>query len=200
MRISTALIGVAASAVLFTGCASKEEPARQALTAAETSLAEIRVDAAKYAPEDLQSAEERLAKAKQDLANKEYKDVLGGATQLTKEAATLKEVVVSKQTQAVAATHEWESLSEEVPKMVQAIESRVDTLSESRKLPKDVNKETFEAAKAALATMKSLWAEASAAFDAGHAVEAADKGRLAQTTGEKVIDQLGMSPMLTSSL
>ena len=77
--------------------------------------------------------------------------MLGGATQLTKEAATLKEVVVSKQTQAAAATHEWEALSEEVPKMVKAIESRVDTLSGSRKLPKDVNKEAFEAAKAALA-------------------------------------------------
>jgi outer membrane lipoprotein-sorting protein len=199
MRISTALMGVAASAFLFTGCASNEEPARQALSAAEASLAEIRVDAAKFAPDELQSAEERLAKVKQDLAKEEYKDVLGGATQLTKETATLKEIVVSKQTQAVAATHEWESLSEEVPKLVQAIESRVDTLSESKKLPQDVNKETFEAAKAALATMKSLWAEASAAFDAGHAIEAADKARLAQTTGEKVVDQLGMSPVLTSS-
>ena len=34
-----------------------------------------------------------------------------------------------RQTQSVAATREWETLSEEVPKMVDAIESRVDTLS-----------------------------------------------------------------------
>jgi hypothetical protein len=119
--------------------------------------------------------------------------VLGESTQLTKEAATLKELVVSKQTQDVAATHEWETLSEEVPKMVQAIENRVDTLSGSRKLPKEVNKETFEAAKATLETMKSLWAEASAAFNAGNAVAAADKARQVQAQGEKVIDDLDIT-------
>jgi hypothetical protein len=192
MQLSKSLVAVAAATILFTGCANNEEPAREALAAAESSLSEVRVDAAKYAPEELQSAEARLAKVKQDLAKEEYKDVLGGATQLTKDAAQLKEVVVSKQTQDVAATHEWEALSEEVPKMVKAIEFRVDALSGS-KLPKDVDKEAFEAAKTTLQTMKSLWAEASAAFDAGNAIVAADKARQVQAKGEEVIDQLGMS-------
>lgn len=193
MRAST-LIAIAASTLLFAGCANNEDPARQALAAAEASLAEIRVDAAKFAPEELQTAESRLAKAKQNLAKEEYKDVLGDATQLSKEAASIKELVVSKQTQAVAATHEWEALSEEVPKMVKAIEFRVGTLSGS-KLPAEVNKEAFESAKAGLAVMKSLWAEASAAFNAGNTLEAADKARLVQAKGEEVIGQLGMSPV-----
>jgi hypothetical protein len=79
--------------------------------------------------------------------------------------------------------------------MVQAIESRVDTLSGSKKLPSDVNKEVFEAAKAALASMKSQWAEASAAFTAGHPTEAADKARLVQAKAEEVAGQLGISPV-----
>jgi DNA repair exonuclease SbcCD ATPase subunit len=195
MHLFKALVAIAATAVLFTGCASNEAPARQALAAAEASLAEIRVDAAKYAPEDLKAAETRLARIKEDLAKQEYKDVLGGSTQLTKETATLKETVVSKQTQSVAATNEWESLSEEVPKMVEAIESRVDTLSGSRKLPADVDKAAVESAKSALESMKSQWAEASAAFNAGNAIEAADKARMVQARGEKVIDLLGMSPV-----
>jgi len=193
MRIST-LAAIVAGTVLASGCANNEEPARQALAAAEASIAEVRVDAAKYAPEELQQVESRLARVKDDLAKEEYTDVLGGATQLTKEAATLKDVVVSKQTQAVAAAHEWEALSEEVPKMVQAIENRVDSLS-GAKLPKDLDKESFESAKAALESMKSLWAEASAAFEAGNAVLAADKARMVQAKGEEVIDQLGMSPV-----
>lgn len=191
---SSLLAAIAATAALLSGCANHEDPARQALAAAEASLAEVRVDAAKYAPEELQQAESRLARVKDDLAKEEYKDVLGGATQLTKETATLKEIVVSKQTQSVAATHEWETLSAEVPKMVKAIESRVDSLSGS-KLPSDVDKESFEAAKAALQSMKSLWAEASAAFDAGDAILAADKARMVQAKGEEVIDQLGMAPV-----
>jgi len=58
-----------------------------------------------------------------------------------------------------------------------------------------VDKESFEAAKAALQSMKSLWAEASAAFEAGNAILAADKARMVQAKGEEVIDQLGMSPV-----
>jgi hypothetical protein len=193
MRISI-LAAIFAGTVLVSGCANNEEPARHALATAEASLAEVRVDAAKYAPEELQQVESRLARAKEDLAKEEYTDVLGGATQITKETATLKEVVVSKQTQAVAATHEWEALSEEVPKMVQAIENRVDSLS-GAKLPKDLDKASFESAKATLVSMKSLWAEASAAFEAGNAVLAADKARMVQAKGEEVIDQLGMSPV-----
>ena len=188
------LAAIVAGSALICGCANNEEPARQALAAAEASLADVRVDAAKYAPEELQQAESRLARVKDDLAKEEYTDVLGGATQLTKETATLKEVVVSKQTQTVAATHEWEALSEEVPKMVQAIENRVDSLS-GTKLPKDLDKESFESAKAALESMKSLWAEASAAFEAGNAILATDKARMVQAKGEEVIDQLGMSPV-----
>jgi hypothetical protein len=193
MNVFKPLIAIAASTIVFTGCASNEAPARQALASAEASLAEIRVDAAKYAPEDLKAAETKLARVKQDLAKQEYKDALGGATQLTKETATLKELVVSKQTQSVAATNEWESLSEEVPKMVEAIESRVHVLSGSRKLPADVDKEAVESAKSALKSMKSEWAEASEAFHEGNAIEAADKARMVQARGEKVIDLLGMS-------
>ncbi|HEU5135405.1 MAG TPA: hypothetical protein VFU13_09715 [Steroidobacteraceae bacterium] len=195
MPVSKALVALAATTILITGCASQEEPAAQAVIAVEASLAEVRVDAAKFAPEELKAAETRLAGLKTRLADEEYKDVLSGSSQLTQEVATLKEVVVSRQTQNAAATHEWESLSAEVPKMVEAIESRVDTLSGSRKLPAEVNKEAFEAAKAALQSMKTAWAEASAAFDAGNATEAADKGRLVQAKAEEVAGQLGISPV-----
>jgi len=199
MVISKALVAhfvaMAATTLLVAGCASKEEPATQAVITAEASLAEVRVDAAKYAPEELKVAEAKLAKLRTELANDDFKDVLSGSSQLTQEVATLKEVVVSKQTQDAAATHEWESLSSEVPKMVEAIESRVDTLSESRKLPAEVNKESFEAAKVALESMKTTWAEASAAFDAGNATEAADKGRLVQAKAAEVAGQLGISPV-----
>jgi len=193
MRASI-LAAIIASTAFVSGCANNEDPARQALAAAEASVAEIRVDAAKYAPEELQQVESRLARAKQDLAKEEYTDVLGGATQITKETAALKEMVVSKQTQAVAATHEWEALSEEVPKMFKAIENRVDSLS-GAKLPKDLDKESFESAKAELESMKSLWAEASAAFEAGNTILAADKARMVQAKGAEVFDQLGMSPV-----
>jgi len=193
MRISNILNALAAATLLVTGCASKEEPATQALAAAEASLAEARVDAAKYAPEKLKAAEATLAKLKDELAKEEYKDVLAGTPPFVAEVNLLKETVVSQQTQLVAAAHEWENLSAEVPKMIDAIQSRVDILSGSPRLPKNVKQASFDAAKSGLAAMKTMWAEANAQFNAGNAIAAADKARMAQAKGEEAIGQLGMN-------
>jgi hypothetical protein len=134
-----------------------------------------------------------LANLKADLAKEDYKRVIEGVPQFNKEMAALREITVAKQTQQVAATHEWEALSEEVPKQVQAIQTRVDSLSSSA-LPKGVNKETFEAAKVALETMKATWAEATAAFTAGDALAATDKARMVQTKAKELEAQLAMVP------
>jgi hypothetical protein len=193
MRISKVLLALAATTLLVAGCAKKEEPANQAVASVEAALSAVRDDAAKYAPAELRTAEENLAALKDKLAKEKYQDALAGAAELQKEVNTLKEVSVSRQTQMVAATREWERLSADVPKMVEAIQTRVDTLSGSPRLPKNVSKEAFEAAKAGLASMKSLWAEAGSAFSAGRANEAADKARMVQAKGEEVIAQLGMN-------
>ncbi len=78
--------------------------------------------------------------------------------------------------------------------MVADIQNRVNNLTGSR-LPKEVNKDSFEAAKATLASMKSTWAEATAAFDAGRATEATDKARIVQAQAKEVSEQLGMNPV-----
>jgi PBP1b-binding outer membrane lipoprotein LpoB len=192
MRISNALLGLAASALLITGCSSQKDPAANVLTQAEAALAEVRVDGAQYAPGELKAAEDTLAKLKADFAKEDYKLVLETVPQFNQEMASLKEVVVSTQTQMVAATREWETLSTEVPKVVEEIQTRVKNLSGSR-LPKEVKKEAFEAAKASLETMKTTWAEATAAHDAGNALEAAYKARMVQAKGEEVKTQLAMN-------
>ena len=193
MRISNVLMAVAATALLMTGCAKQKEPATQAVQAVETSLAGIRDDAAKFAPTELSAVDAKLAALKEKLAKEDYKAVLAEAPALTKEVESLKETTVAKQTQNAAATHEWEALNADVPKMVQAIQSRVDILSQSKKLPKELTKESFDAAKSGLETMKSTWAEATAAASAGNAMEAADKGRAVKAKGEEVLQQLGMT-------
>jgi len=71
---------------------------------------------------------------------------------------------------------------------------RVDSLASSPKLPKEVDKHEFEAAKASLETMKTDWAAATAAFSEGNATEAADKARSVQGKVDEVKDQLAMNP------
>ena len=185
MRTPALILALGASAILTVGCASKEEPATHVITSAETAINETRPEAEKYAPEQLQAADAALATAKQDYAKEEYQAVIDAAPKLNEQVMTMRDSVVATQTAMAAATHEWEELSEEVPKMVKAIEVRVDSLSGSRQ----------QAAKVELETMKATWQEAAAAFSAGKPLEAADKARVVQVKAKEVSEQLGISPV-----
>ena len=59
------------------------------------------------------------------------------AAQKVREATqSLEETTVAVQTQQAAATNEWQELKEEVPKLVDAIQNRVDNLKGSRLPPR----------------------------------------------------------------
>lgn len=185
MRTWNIFAAVTASTLFFAGCASKEEPAKQIVAGAEATLAPMRDDAGIYAPEQLSDAEAKLAAAKDNITWEKYQNVLDQAPALNASVLAVKEAVVSKQTQLAAATHEWEQLNTEVPKMVQAIEQQISNLPKAKR----------EAAKASLEELKATWAEATAAFSAGDPTQAADKGRMVQAKAKEVSQQLGMSPV-----
>jgi predicted nucleic acid-binding Zn-ribbon protein len=111
---------------------------------------------------------------------------------------TLEAAVASKQTAEAAAAVEWSALNEEVPKAVEAIQARVDSLKPAA-LPKDVTKEELATAKTELETVKSTWAEAIAAASAGNTTEATDKGRIVQAKVEELKNSLGMNEVLASA-
>ena len=194
MRITALILALGAFALVTIGCANKEEPATRAVQSAEAALNEVRPDASKYVPGQLQATEARLATIKADLAQEKYKEVLTAVPKFVEETQALQDAAVARQTQEAAATHEWEALNAEVPKMVEAIEKRVDSLKGAR-LPRELSKESFETAKSTLEEMKTTWAEASAAATAGNPTEAADKGRAVQAKAREVSAQLGISPV-----
>jgi hypothetical protein len=192
MRIDALLLVISASTLLAAGCSSQEQPATQAVAASEAALDTVRPDASKYVPQDLQAADAKLAGLKAELARKDYHQVLLDAPKFKEQVDGLEDAAVAKQTALAAATREWQDLNAEVPKLVDAIQHRVDNLKGGR-LPKDVNKQAFEAAKSSLEEMKSTWAEATAAANAGNTTEAADKGRSVQTKAKEISQQLGVS-------
>ncbi len=194
---SKILLALAAATLIATGCSMQKKPANEAVSSIEASLAEIKEDAAKYAPDGLKGVESTLAQLKENLAKEDYKSVLAGAPELTKAVGSLKEAVVTGKAHAeevlAAAKTEWESLSADVPKMVEAIQSRVDILSKSKKLPKGVDKDSFESAKLSLQSMKVTWSDATADATSGALTSAADKARAVKAKGEEVLKQLGMT-------
>jgi hypothetical protein len=67
MQISRFVLALLAASVLATGCAKQRAPATKAVEAIEHSLAEVRDDAAKYAPDGLKGVESQLARLKTSL-------------------------------------------------------------------------------------------------------------------------------------
>jgi hypothetical protein len=193
MRIARVILAIAAATLLATGCAQQKNQATQALTAIETSVSALKDDAAKYAPDAYKGIDSTLTMLKDALAKGDYKTVLAGTPELSKSVDTLKEAIASGKQRYEAAAAEWGPLSTDIPQMVLAIQSRIDTLSESKKLPKNLTKEAFNGAKEGLASMKTMWDEASMAFSNGDASTAVDKAKAVKAKGTEVLAALGMT-------
>jgi len=195
MHVAKLFLALVAASVLATGCAKQRAPATKAVEAIETSLADVRADAAKYAPDGLKGVESQLARLKTSLDAKDYENVLAGTPQLEKAVASLKDAVASGKEHAraalVAAKSEWATLNTEVPKMVENIQTRVDELSK-RMIRFKVSKEELESAKSGLEWMKTEWAEATEASSSGKVTAAAEKAKAVKAKGEEVQKTLGM--------
>jgi hypothetical protein len=182
-----------ASVLVLAACAGQKGPATTAVTAAESALASIKDDAAKYLPEELKGAEGTLASLKSSLEKGDYKAVLTGAPSLMGSLESLKTNLGAKLEEAKAATAEWAGYATDLPKMVEAIQSRVTTLASAKKLPKGLDAAAVDTAKSGLASMQATWADATASFTGGNAIDAVAKAKAVKAKGEEVLKLLGMS-------
>jgi len=194
-RLANVFLALAATTLIATGCAQQKAPATKALASIDASLAEVKDDAAKYAPEGLKGVESQVARLKESLDKKEYDNVLAGTPALDKAVGSLKDAVAAGKKHAAAelaaAKSEWSTLNTEVPKMVENIQTRVDELSK-KKIRFRVSKDELESAKSGLEWMKSEWADATAASNSGKQITATEKARAVKAKGEEVQKTLGI--------
>lgn len=191
-----AWLTLVAVALLAAACASQREPATKAVTDLAASISSIRDDASKYAPSELQQAETTLAALQEQLAKGDYKGVIAAAPAATSQVAAMQQAVSTKKAEAeaamAAATEQWKSFSTEVPDMIAAIQSRVDMLSQSRKLPRNLTAQSLQSAKDGLEWMKTMWADATGAFGSGNPGDAVAKAQTVKDKGAEVLKLLGM--------
>jgi hypothetical protein len=184
------------AAVLVVGCANQKAPAQQAVAGAETALAAVRDDAQKYVPDQLQSVDSQLAALKDSLTKGDYKAVLTGAPTLNSAISSLKDAAEAKKADAEAALAKakdaWGPLSAEVPKMVDAIQSRITALSKSHHLPKGVTKDGLASAKSGVDSLKSMWSDASNVSASGDFTTAVNKAEAVKGKAAEIMKSLGM--------
>jgi hypothetical protein len=184
-------------AVLIVGCAGQKAPAEAAIANAESAIAPIRDAARTYVPDQMQAVDAQLNSLKDSLAKGDYAAVVAGAPALNTAISSLKDAAAAKQADAEAAIAKakdaWTGMSTDVPKMVDAIQSRVDVLSKSHHLPKGVTKDSLASAKSGLDTMKTGWSDASSAATSGDFTTAMSKAQAVKDQATQIMQSLGMT-------
>jgi len=89
-------------------------------------------------------------------------------------------------------TQKWAELSQGLPKMVEAIQRRVDILSKAKKLPASLTAEKFEEAKTSLAAAKEDWTRAQESFKSGSLADAISVATSVKEKAVNAMEALGL--------
>jgi hypothetical protein len=165
-------------AILFVACANQMEPAKNALDNINTTLNSASADAQKYVPDQFADAQTKVAALTASYEKKDYAAVVAGAPAVLAEVNGLAGAAAAKRDEMVKALgNEWRSLAASVPQALGAVQARIDDLSKTKRLPKDVD---LGAAKSGLADATSAWDKAQEAFKAGKPEDAVTAAKDAQ--------------------
>lgn len=195
MRSMSIPTAVAVLAVLLTACANQKEPAENAVAKVEASLNELKADAAKYAADELNDVEQAVGRLKAKLAEQDYGGALQGAPAVASTVAALRAKVAQRKADAeellATAQQEWTALAASMPKLVDDLQKRVDSLSRSRNYPQGMDKAAFDSAKADFEKVKASWNAATVKFNEGLAADAVRTARSAKAKGEHLMRKFG---------
>jgi hypothetical protein len=173
----------------LTGCGSDKGPAELALKAAEEAVNAAKGEAARYVPDQARTIDAALAAVKDKFAKGDYQAALTDAQAL---AARAKELATAGAAKKVELTKTWEGLSAGLPQVIEAIKSRVDILSQSKKLPANVSADKLAAGKAGLAELTQQWGAATEAFKGGNVMDAVAKATTLKAKAAEVLGTLSM--------
>ena len=171
-------------------CSGGKSAADLAIKTAEEAVNVTKAEAVKIVPEEVKSLEDSLAATKEKFVKGEYKEALGEATAL---AGKAKEVLAAAKAKKEELTQKWTELSQGLPKMVEEIQVKVDSLSKVKKLPASITKEGLEEAKAGLASVKDEWGKVQQSFTSGNLMEAVNMATSLKDKAVKIMEALGLS-------
>jgi predicted small lipoprotein YifL len=170
---------------------SQKGPAEAALTAATTAVDGVKVEAAKYVPDQAKSLMASLTDARAAFDKGDYKAALEAATAIPAKAKEAAAAVAAKKDEL---TKSFGDLSTSVGPMIQQVKDKIDGLSAMKKLPKDMDKAKLEAAKTTLADIQKATDDAIATFKSGNLTDAVAKGNAVKAKVTETLAALGVSP------
>ena len=181
-----AVIGIA-----LVACAGNKDAASTAIKAAEDAFNSVKGEAVKYVPDKAKAVEDSINAAKDTFNKGNYDAALNAAKAIPEKVKELSAAAAAKKAEL---TKSWEEMSAGLPKMLDAVKSRLDILSKSKKLPAGLDKAKLEGAKSGYEAAVKMWDDAKAAFAGGSIADALAKANTVKDKTVEVMTTLGMQP------
>ncbi|HXP67515.1 MAG TPA: hypothetical protein VN815_18695 [Steroidobacteraceae bacterium] len=160
-------------------CANQMEPAKNAIDNIQVTLNSVASDAQKYVPEQYAQAQAKAAALTSSFDKKDYAAVLAGAPAVLAEVNGLSGAAAAKKDEILKAQgDEWRKLAASIPQSISAVQTRIDALSKTKRVPKDVD---LGAAKSGLADASAAWDKAQSTFKSGNPPDAVTAAKDAQS-------------------
>jgi len=186
------------SSLMIMACGSSEKgPAELALNVAEKAIDATKEQAAKYVPDLVNSLENALASAKEKFNKKDYKAAIEEAKALPAKA---KEVLDAARAKMAEMAKQWEEYSQEIPKLVESLQGKVDALSKNAKLPANLTADKFNEVKSWVSSASEEWGKALGSFKEGSLTDAVNMAAAVKEKAMKAMEALGISvPTVTKT-
>ncbi len=183
------LIAVALTAVVMVACANQKAPAEMALKGLESAMAAAQPEIEKFAGDQLAGVADAVAATRKKFEAGDYPGVLSDVPTVTARISEMATAAAAKKADLVT---EWGTMAS-LPATVAQITAKVTELSAMKRLPAGLDKSVVEGAQTSLASVTSLWSDASASFEKGDLVTAVAKAKDVQTMATTLMTSLGMA-------
>ncbi len=182
---------IACIALLFLACTNQRDPAQSALSNITVSLDSVSADAKKYIPDQLTAVQGKVADLTASFDKKDYAAVLAGAPPVLTEVQDLATAAAARKSEIEKALgNEWRELAGSVPPLVETVSKRVDELSKTKRIPKNID---LAAGNSGLADATTQWATAQSAFKSGNFADAVSAAKDAKTKAESAAAALKLT-------
>jgi len=183
-------LGAFVLVVAIAACASQKAPAEAALKSAQDAFSAVSAQAQKYVPEQAKSVQDALTAAQTAFNNGDYAGALTQAQALPARITALSGAISAKKAEL---TTQWDTMSAGIPKLLDALKSRVDVLSKSKSLPKGITKQTVDAAQSGFASATETWQAATSAASSGDLATAVRQANDVKTRVVDLMKSLNMT-------
>ncbi len=187
----SALVLIAAAAIALAGCASKKEPAEQALADIEKSLADSGARLQRYLPERHQEIEASVKALHEALAQENYGDVLSDAPAVADELRrAIADSAIRRAQVRVEMEAEWADLIKTIPAMIEAMDRKIAV--QGRRPPEGMDQAGWKAMIDSYDAIRDGWGKAAAEMTSANFEDTVLVGRDTKAKIAAMMETLGI--------